>query len=509
MRAGLYARVSTEEQTEGYSIDAQRRAFQTLCEGRMWATYEEYVEEGKSARTEDINKRPAFKRMIADALAGQFDVLVVHKLDRFSRNLRVTLEYFDRLLKAGVAFVSISEQMDFTTPSGKVHLALLGAFAQYYSDNLSQETKKGWAERKAQGLYCGALPFGAAKGGDGVPIPDMQERKTTMDDREAMVRNYEGLKMAFEMAAKGETDRQIAAVLNTCGYRTTGTHGTRPFSKDTVKDMLKNRFYVGEIPDGKGGWMKAKHQPFVDNELFEDSQKMREHRRHARHTINVAARTYSLSTLIWCNKCKSKIRIQMNQKTRARIYCSGRAKGDTGCDFRGTFLDTYEAQIEWYLENFEIPQDYQEKILEAHGKLQAAYSDVEANKAMLEKRLARVRELYEWGDMTKQEYQQKRDAIQREMKTLVVADDSRSALSKLAHFLANVADAWREANQEQRNKLAKALFEEIWVEDERVVVVKPRPELEPFFKLNFGCHAKDIASDPGGIRGLMCNTLLT
>jgi len=255
--------------------------------------------------------------------------------------------------------------------------------------------------------------------------------------------------------------------------------------------------------------MKAKHQPFVDNELFEDSQKMREHRRHARHTINVAARTYSLSTLTWCNKCKSKIRIQMNQKTRARIYCSGRAKGDTGCDFKGTFLDTYEAQIEWYLENFEIPQDYQEKILEAHGKLQAAYSDVEANKAMLEKRLARVRELYEWGDMTKQEYQQKRDAIQREMKTLVVADDSRSALSKLAHFLANVADAWREANQEQRNKLAKALFEEIWVEDERVVVVKPRPELEPFFKLNFGCHAKDIASDPGGIRGLMCNTLLT
>lgn len=62
--------------------------------------------------------------------------------------------------------------MDFTTPSGKVHLALLGAFAQYYSDNLSQETKKGWAERRAQGLYCGLLPFGAIKGEDGVPVPD-------------------------------------------------------------------------------------------------------------------------------------------------------------------------------------------------------------------------------------------------------------------------------------------------------------------------------------------------
>ena len=171
MRAALYARVSSEEQVEGYSVDAQRRAFQALCEGRGWTPHREYIEEGKSARTENLNKRPVFNQMIADALSGQFDVLVVHKLDRFSRNLRVTLDYFDRLLKAKVAFVSINEQMDFTTPSGKVHLALLGAFAQYYSDNLSQETKKGWAERRAQGLYCGPLPFGVMKGEDGVSVP--------------------------------------------------------------------------------------------------------------------------------------------------------------------------------------------------------------------------------------------------------------------------------------------------------------------------------------------------
>lgn len=173
MRAALYARVSSEEQVEGYSIDAQRRAFRGLLEGRQWDSVGEYVDEGKSARTDDINKRPAFKQMTSDALSGKFDVLVVHKLDRFSRNLPLTLDYFDRLMKAGVTFVSINEQMDFTTPSGKVHLALLGAFAQYYSDNLSQETKKGWAERRAQGLYCGTLPFGAAKAEDGTPIPDM------------------------------------------------------------------------------------------------------------------------------------------------------------------------------------------------------------------------------------------------------------------------------------------------------------------------------------------------
>ena len=87
--------------------------------------------------------------MVAEALSSSFDVLVVHKLDRLSRNLRITLEYFDKLSKAGIAFVSINEQMDFSQPWGKFALAMLGAMAQFYSDNLSEETKKGWRERRA------------------------------------------------------------------------------------------------------------------------------------------------------------------------------------------------------------------------------------------------------------------------------------------------------------------------------------------------------------------------
>ena len=167
MRAALYARVSTEEQVEGYSIDAQRRAFQTFCQSRGWSPHQEYVDECKSARTENINKRPVFKQTIADGLDHHYDVLVVHKVDRFSRKLRITLESFDKLAKAGVGFVSIMEQMDFSSPWGKLALSMLGGLAEFYCDNLSQETKKGWSERKAQGLYCGLLPFGAMKGEEG------------------------------------------------------------------------------------------------------------------------------------------------------------------------------------------------------------------------------------------------------------------------------------------------------------------------------------------------------
>lgn len=175
MRAALYARVSTEEQLEGYSIDAQRRNYHVLVQGRGWESVAEYIEEGRSARNENISKRPKFQDAMEDGLRGKYDVLVVDKLDRFSRRLIVTLEYFGKLSKAGRTFLSIREQMDFSTTFGKVALAVLAALAEWYSDNLSEETKKGLQERKNQGLYNGTLPFGVMKGDNGVPVLDTRD----------------------------------------------------------------------------------------------------------------------------------------------------------------------------------------------------------------------------------------------------------------------------------------------------------------------------------------------
>ena len=129
-RYALLARVSSEEQVEGYSLDAQIRAFRSLVESQGGTVYREWIEEGVSAHTDDVTKRPLFQEAISTALAKEYDVLVVHKLDRFARNARVTLEYLDKLDKAGHGFVSISENMDFSTPIGKVMLANLAAFGQ-------------------------------------------------------------------------------------------------------------------------------------------------------------------------------------------------------------------------------------------------------------------------------------------------------------------------------------------------------------------------------------------
>ena len=191
--------------------------------------------------------------------------------------------------------------------------------------------------------------------------------------------------------------------------------------------------------------------------------------------------------------------MQISPKGRPRVYCASRAEG-LGCDFSGTFLDVYESQIEWYLVNFIIPEDYQKKILEARRKLGKAYSEIEGQEERLKASLKRLKEQYRWGHISQQEYLKNYTETENQLRQLAPNKNGQEELERLAHFLSNVADAWREANQEQRNELARVLFEEVRLDNGgKVVAVKPRPELEPFFKLSYECHARDIGCDPGGI----------
>ena len=94
IKAAGYFRVSDEDNVEGYSLDAQRRAVRDFCRQKGWELPGTYSEEGRSAWVESIAKRPAFRRLLDDAQARKFDVVVTHTLDRFSRNLLVMLDAF-------------------------------------------------------------------------------------------------------------------------------------------------------------------------------------------------------------------------------------------------------------------------------------------------------------------------------------------------------------------------------------------------------------------------------
>ncbi len=477
MRASLYGRVSSEEQVQGYSLDAQRRAFRSLVDSRHWSIHREYIEEGRSAHTDDVRKRPVFIEAIRDAEAGKYDVLVVHNIDRFSRRLSVTLEYFERLGKAGVGFVSIENQYDYSTPSGKFMLVMQGGLAELYSDNLGQEVRKGLDERLAQGLYRGLLPFGVLKGEAGVP-----ERHPD---------TYPGLLDMFEQASQGRSDREIAQRLNSAGCRTAGNQGNRLFSKDTVRGILTNRFYIGEISDGNGGWAKAKHEPLIQLDLFQAALAARgRNRRNPAKSTRADARVSSLSGVARCFECGASLRTMRNRGV-ARMVCNTRLKRGA-CTQKSARVEVYESQLLDYLNAFQIPDDYQVKLLEAQRRLTTAYDEQELRKRRLLTALDRLKELYKWSHMAREDYLAEAKEIEAELESLEGAPDDPGTLEKFAQFLRDVGAAWSEANEKQRNKLARTLFDAVWIQNQGVLGVTPRSELKPFFDLQYSGLSNDV-----------------
>ena len=160
MRAAAYIRVSSASQVDGHSLDAQERLFRELCRSRGWEPVAVYREEGKSAHVESIKKRPVFRQMLEDVTRRRFEVVVVHTLDRWSRNQRVSLEALAVLGRHNVGLVSISESFDYSTPEGRLSFQMLGAVAQYFSDSLAKHVRKGQSQRAHEGKHLGGIPFG-------------------------------------------------------------------------------------------------------------------------------------------------------------------------------------------------------------------------------------------------------------------------------------------------------------------------------------------------------------
>jgi site-specific DNA recombinase len=479
-RAAAYVRVSSEEQVEGYSLAAQERAARAYCEVHGWELLTIYPDEGRYAWTDDLTKRPAFSQMLADVELGAFDVLIVHKLDRFARNVMVALETLHELEAHNVGFVSLSESLDLATPIGKATLTMLAVFAEFYSENLSAETKKGKAERKAQGLYNGLLPFGVVKGEGGIPVLDLVPRDNGLI-------NADGLLMAFELAAVGKSDREIAQALNDAGYRTTGNRGANRFTRDTVRPMLQNRFYLGELTDGHGGWLPGKHGALIDPALFEQAQAARAINTSPRIRTAQAASPWALTGLGTCGTCGKPLRVYGSR----RVQCSGKRAG-LACDEPTFKASMVEDQIVAHLNRFVIPLSERAALVADWERAQSRQAVPRGARERLDREFKRLRELYLSGDIEAEEYRARKDSIAAQRAALAT-EQGPGVGDRLAGYLADIASAWAVATPEERNKIARELFSEVIVENKTAVAVVPRPAIRPFFE-SIACHTPDEMS---------------
>jgi DNA invertase Pin-like site-specific DNA recombinase len=149
-RAAVYVRVSRLDQHPENQLPELRR----YCEARGWETVE-FVEHGVSGAKE---RRPALDALMKDARRRKFDVVLAWKLDRLGRNLRHLITLLEELQALGLAFVSLGEGIDATTPAGKLQMHLLAAIAEFERDRLRERTLAGLDRARAQGKTLGRRP---------------------------------------------------------------------------------------------------------------------------------------------------------------------------------------------------------------------------------------------------------------------------------------------------------------------------------------------------------------
>jgi DNA invertase Pin-like site-specific DNA recombinase len=165
----LYSRVSTVLQaTDGASLESQERAIREYCARQGWPDPMAYIDAGRSAYKEAIKARPQFARLLADAEAGAIDAVVVWHLNRWARRTAVTLETLQRLERAGVSLISLSQNLDYSSAVGKLTITMLAGISQFESDEKSETAKRVHADLKAQGKWDGGSPpYGAMLDPDG------------------------------------------------------------------------------------------------------------------------------------------------------------------------------------------------------------------------------------------------------------------------------------------------------------------------------------------------------
>lgn len=305
LRAALYARFSSDNQ-RNESIDAQVRAIKEFAHANNIAIVAEYIDRAKSATTDD---RPDFQRMIQDSAKGDFQLLIVHKLDRFARNRNDSIAYRMKLQRNHITLLSVLEPFDEDRPETILLQSVIEGMNEFYSKNLSREVKKGLKENALKCVHTGGTP----------PLGydvDKETRRLVINEHEA-----EAVRLIFQMVVAGHGYMEIMNRLKQDGYK---TKAKRDFGKNSIYEILHNRKYKGDYifnrVAGADPYTKKRNNhlerppedmiiipggvpAIVDEDTFEKVQEILRSRQYRSYHSRRNKEVYLLSGKIVCGLC--------------------------------------------------------------------------------------------------------------------------------------------------------------------------------------------------------------
>ena len=335
----IYARYSSDNQTEE-SITAQLRACREYADKNGHTVTGEYIDRAMTARSD---ARPEFQRMIADSDKRGFTGVIVHKLDRFSRDRYDHAIYKKKLRNNGVRVMSVLENLD-DSPESVVTESVLEGFSEYFSRNLARETRKGLKEIALQAKFTGGTPpFGY----------DVDENNNYIINK----LEAEAVRQIFDACLHGQGYTQL---IDDFRRKNIKTKFGREFGKNSFNAILKNEKYIGRYVYYPVGTSKQKLSDpivvddaipaIVDKVTFMEVQKIMNERKTTGRTV--AVEPYLLSGLLYCGECGSPMsghRSTKNGKAYYAYECSQNAR-KKNCPMRTFSRDKLEGLLCDYVE---------------------------------------------------------------------------------------------------------------------------------------------------------------
>lgn len=433
-RVACYVRVSHEEQVNhGISVDAQIEALTQYAKENHYKIVNIYSDAGISAR-KSYKNRPALLQMINDCQLGKIDLILICKLDRFFRSVPDYYAVMSQI--GGVPWKAIHEDYETETSAGVFKVNIMLSVAQSEADRTSERIKKVFEYKKSKGEVCsGGVAFGYKI-----------ENKRWVKDKEA----EPFVNAIFETYLTTLSNRKAQAKCIEMGHN---------ISMDAIQKMLSSPAYYGEAP-----YVADTYITKEQHELIMKSKK---------RAVRTNKYDYVFSGLCYCGLCGCKMtasrainkHLDGSEKHFVRYSCNNRKRYADNC---------YGASIsEEKLENILIDTlDYEFSLYNMNKQyklISSSNTDTQKKLNQNKARLNRLKDLYEMGDISIEDYKAKKESILKEISSLEL-----QPIEKPKTLPENWKDTYKQLDRKHKNAFWISIINKIIVPERTANTVELR-----------------------------------
>ncbi|HFK1424863.1 MULTISPECIES: recombinase family protein [Bacillus cereus group] len=484
---GIYTRVSTQEQTNGFSMSAQEDALIAYAEKKGYEIYDIYRDGGYSGK--DFN-RPEVQRMFRDVASDKFDTILTWKVDRLSRNNTDVMNLIDTHLHPNKKSLLISAgDIDSSTTTGYMFISLLSTFARYEREIIVDRVKAGMRKRAESGKNNGGKMLGY----------NNVNKKLEINEEEARI-----VKEIFQLRAEGWGYKRITNHLNKKNKK---TKMGNPFRIEAVRTILNNEKYIGNsvwrkqqdwsitrrAGKTKGITIKGEHEAIIDIKTWEKVKKINELQTKCYSSNRNFNGDFFLSGVIKCPKCggstvMSKVKRRDGNGYHLYYMCQRfHVAGTKSCNSNLIKKDWIEEKVLKIISSFINNKNFIEEVLKKlisneTNSGENLVTDIELFEKELKKQKAKREHLDDKffdESITVENYNrlvekvnQSIESLEKKIITLKSELEEKSPLidvkpNELKKFFNDFNKAFQVATSEQKKTLVRSLIKEIIVTPDR------------------------------------------